>query len=376
MKKNVLILALMLVVLSSFCSKKSTLSITEQSFGMTSDGEAKLFTLTNSAGVRVRITNYGGIITELWTPDRQGLLGDVVLGFERLEEYIQDSPYFGCIVGRYGNRIAGGQFTLNGETYTLAQNNGSNHLHGGIEGFDKVLWQAETRLGEREAALELRYVSADGEEGYPGNLSVKVIYALTEDNELKIFYEATADKPTVVNLTNHSYFNLKDGGASSIEGHLLQLDADRYTPVDAGLIPTGELAPVEGTPFDFRQATAVGARINDAHEQIAFGGGYDHNFVLNGEAGVLRQIAEVSEPATGRVMQVFTTEPGVQFYTGNFLDGTITGKKGVVYQKRSGLCLETQHFPDSPNQPNFPSTVLNPGERRQSQTIYKFSVKE
>lgn len=357
------------------CSEqKPKLTITGQPFGSAPDGKSvQLYTLTNAAGMTVQITNYGGIVTSLSVPERSGASADVVLGYDRLEQYVKLNPFFGAIIGRYGNRIARGKFTLNGETYTLAVNNDVNHLHGGVKGFDKVVWDAKTAQTEQAVSLKLVYLSADGEESYPGNLLVQVTYSLTNDNELQISYQATTDKPTVCNLTNHTYFNLKDGGASPITDHLVQIDADRYTPVDATLIPTGELAAVDGTPFDFRQAKAVGASINDDHEQMKNGGGYDHNFVLNGEMGTLRLAATVSEPTTGRTMQVYTTEPGVQFYTGNFLDGSITGKKGVVYQKRSGLCLETQHFPNSPNQPSFPTTTLNPGEQYKTMTVYKFS---
>jgi aldose 1-epimerase len=358
------------------CSQtKAKLSITEEPFGSAPDGKSiQLYTLTNAAGMKVQITNYGGIIKSLTVPDRNGVFADVVLGYDRLDQYVKSNPFFGALIGRYGNRIAAGKFSLNGETYTLAVNNGVNHLHGGIKGFDKVVWDAKTEQTEQAVSLKLSYLSKDGEEGYPGNLHVQVTYSLTNDNELQISYQATTDKPTVCNLTNHSYFNLKDGGASPILDHVLQIDADRYTPVDATLIPTGDLVPVEGTPFDFRQPTAIGARINDDNEQLKNGGGYDHNFVLNSKMGELRLAVTVTEPTMGRVMQVYTTEPGVQFYSGNFLDGSITGKKGIVYQKRSGLCLETQHFPDSPNQPDFPTTTLNPGETYQSKTVYKFST--
>jgi len=343
-----------------------------ESFGKLPSGEeVRLFTLTNKNGMEARIMNYGGAIVSLKTPDRNGQLADVVLGFDSLDGYLKGSPYFGALVGRYGNRIAGGKFVLNGETYTLPVNNGPNSLHGGLKGFDKVLWSAEQGEGQ---SLVLKYVSADGEEGYPGELSATVTYTLTDDNELKIDYEAATTKPTVVNLTNHSYFNLKDGGASTILDHELTLMADRTTPVDEGLIPTGELRPVEGTPFDFRTSTPIGARIDAGDEQIKFGGGYDHNFVLNRSGEGLAPAARVYEPTTGRVMEVSTTEPAVQFYTGNFLDGTLTGKGGVTYARRSALCLETQHYPDSPNKPDFPSTTLNPGETYRSTTVYKFSA--
>lgn len=334
---------------------------------------AKLYTLTNSRGIEARITNYGGIVVSLRTPDRGGNLADVVLGFDALDGYLGTHPYLGALIGRYGNRIANGKFTLGGTTYTLATNNGPNALHGGIKGFDKVLWTAEPSPGA--ASLVLTYVSQDGEEGYPGTLSTKVTYTLIDDNALQIDYEATTDKPTVVNLTNHSYFNLKDAGASTILDHEIMIAASRYTPVDATLIPSGEIALVEGTPFDFRTATAIGARIDADHEQIKFGLGYDHNFVLDRTGGGVVLAAKVYEPTTGRELEVHTTEPGVQFYTGNFLDDSVVGKGEVAYQKRAAFCLETQHFPDSPNHPDFPSTVLAPGQTYRSTTVYKFSAR-
>jgi aldose 1-epimerase len=359
------------------CSNKEnlTMKIEKQPFGKTEAGTAvDLYTLTNAHGVTVKITNYGGIVTTILAPDKNGKLGDVVLGYDNLEGYLKASPYFGCIVGRYGNRIARGEFTLNGKAYSLAINNEPNHLHGGVKGFDKVVWAAKEIQGEDAVGLQLTYLSKDGEEGYPGNLSVKVIYTLTNENGLQIDYEATTDQPTICNLTNHTYFNLKDAGASPILEHELMLDADYLTPVDATLIPTGKLQSVAGTPFDFKTPTAIGARINADDEQIKFGLGYDHNFVLNGKAGKLRLAGKLFEATTGRVVEVWTTEPGIQFYSGNFLDGSITGKNGTVYQYRHGLCLETQHYPDSPNQPNFPSTVLNSGEKYQTTTVYKFLV--
>ena len=349
--------------------------VSVQEFGKIPTGEAvQLYTITNSGGMEARITNYGGIVVSLKTPDRNGALAEVTLGHDSLDGLVERNRYFGSIVGRYGNRIDNAQFTLGGQTYTLAANNGPNHLHGGIKGFDKVAWKAEPIDTAQGAGVSLTYVSADGEEGYPGELNAKVVYLLTADNALRIDYEATTDKPTVVNLTNHAYFNLKDAGASTILDHELTLNADRYTPVDATLIPTGELAPVEGTPFDFRQPMAIGSRIDGDHEQLKFGLGYDHNFVINRQAAGLALAATVYEPQTGRRMEVWTTEPGVQFYTGNFLDGTITGKGGVVYQRRSGLCLETQHFPDSPNKEQFPSVVLEPGETYRTTTEYRFAA--
>jgi aldose 1-epimerase len=344
-------------------------------FGTTEDGQpVQLYALTNMHQVKVSITNYGGIVTELWVPDRNGEMSDVVLGYDSLSHYLAGSPYFGAIVGRYGNRIANGRFTLDGVEYELAVNNGPNHLHGGINGFDKVVWRGEPYALEDEVGVRLSYTSADGEEGYPGNLTVNVTYALTDENELRIDYLLETDQATVANVTHHGYFNLAGHSSGDILGHELMLAADRFTPVDEGLIPTGELREVEGTPMDFRTPHAIGERIDADDEQIRFGGGYDHNWVLNGEAGTLRLAARVFEPTTGRVMEVLTTEPGIQFYAGNFLDGTNVGKGGAVYAHRNGFCLETQHFPDSPNHPDFPTTVLQPGERYESTTIYKFST--
>ncbi len=374
-------IALMLLVLSAFwtnCSEKgksASMNVTCKPFGITSDGEAvELFTLTSPSGMSVQITNYGGIITSLKVPDKNGVAGDVVLGYDNLGDYLKRPNYFGSIIGRYGNRIARGRFTLYGEEIQLAVNNGANHLHGGLKGFDKQVWKPTISRADDRVSLELRRTSPDGEEGYPGNLTVEVIYSLRSDNALEIQYRAETDKPTVCNLTNHSYFNLKDGGATPILDHLLQIDADYYLPVDPGLIPIGEPAPVEGTPFDFRTPTAIGARIGEENEQLAVGGGYDHNFVLNGPSGILRRVAVLSEPESGRVMEVYTTEPGLQFYSGNFLDGSAVGKNGTVYGYRHGLCLETQHFPDSPNRPDFPSVLLHPGEVYTSTTVYKFST--
>ena len=347
--------------------------MTKQSWGKTAAGEpVDLYTLTNSKGMEARITNYGGIVVSLKTPDRSGQYGDIVLGFDSLDGYLAEHPYFGALIGRYGNRIAKGRFKLNGVEYKLARNNGENSLHGGLKGFDKRVWTAAETGTASEPALELTYVSKDGEEGYPGTLTSRVTYTLTDNNELKIDYLATTDKDTVLNLTNHSYFNL--AGEGTILDHEVTIDADRFTPVDAGLIPTGELKPVEGTPFDFRKATAIGARIDANDEQLKRGKGYDHNFVLNGNMGDLRSVVRVREPKTGRTMEVLTTEPGVQFYTGNFLDGTLTGKGGRKYVFRSGFCFETQHFPDSPNQPKFPTTVLKPGAEHRSTTVYRFAA--
>jgi aldose 1-epimerase len=347
--------------------------IAREPFGTMPDRRAvERFRLTNAAGMTVDTIGYGGIITSIRVPDREGRMGDVVLGFDSLEGYLGEHPFFGAIIGRYGNRIGGGTFTLDGQTYTLAKNNGPNHLHGGERGFDKVLWHAEPMEGQN--AITFRRTSPDGEEGYPGNLAVRVTYTLTDRNELVVEYHATTDAATPVNLTQHSYFNLAGHASGDILGHELMLSADRFTPVNDTLIPTGELAPVEGSPFDFRQPKAVGARINDAHPQIRNGLGYDHNWVLNGTPGELRLAARVVEPSTGRTLEVATTEPGIQFYSGNFLDGSITGKGGAVYGHRTGFCLETQHFPDSPNQPAFPSTILRPGEEYRTRTVFTFGV--
>lgn len=348
-------------------------TVTVQEFGKMPNGESvQLFTLRNKNGIETSITNYGGIIVTLKTFDGKGLLADVALGFDTLERYLQPHPYFGSIIGRYGNRIGKARFTLDGATYTLAKNNGENSLHGGNEGFDKKLWNARTESGEQGQTLILEYTSPDGEEGYPGTLRTEVRYTLSDDDSLRIDYRATTDKKTVVNLTNHTYFNLAGQGEGDILNHEIEIRASRFTPVDAGLIPTGELRSVEGTPFDFRKPRRIGERIEANDEQIRLGGGYDHNFVLDREGEGLSLAARVLEPSTGRGLEVWTTEPGMQFYTGNFLDGSITGKGGKVYPRRSGFCLETQHFPDSPNGPEFPSTVLEPGQEYRSATVWKF----
>ncbi|KAA9338445.1 galactose mutarotase [Hymenobacter busanensis] len=340
-------------------------------FGTTKAGEqAKLYTLTNAHGLQVSISNYGGTVTKLLVPDKNGQLGDVVLGFDDVSgyqspEFAKSNPYFGALIGRYGNRIRGGKFTLNGKNYTLAKNNGANTLHGGNQGYDRVMWQAEPGTSPAGQTLTLSYLSKDGEEGYPGNLRVTVVYTLTNEDALKIDYSATTDKATPVNLTNHAYFNLS--GGQDVLGHEVTIPADRYTVVDAGLIPTGELRPVKGTPFDFTTPHTIGERI----AQVP--GGYDHNWVLNQPSG-MHAAATVYEPTSGRTMEVTTSEPGLQFYTGNFLDGTLKGKGGAVYGKHAGFCMETQHFPDSPNQPKFPSTILEPGQTLHSSSIYRFSV--
>jgi aldose 1-epimerase len=340
----------------------------KEEFGRLPDGTViELYTLNNSHGLRARIMTYGAIVVSLEVPDREGKVADVTLGYDTLDGYLETTPYFGAIVGRYGNRIAKGKFTLDGLEYTLATNNDENHLHGGIKGFDKVVWTVEPIREDDAVGVEMTYLSPDGEEGYPGNLKSVVTYRITEANELKITYLAETDQATPVNLTHHSYFNLAGQGTGDILGHELMLNADRYTPVDAGLIPTGELRPVAATPFDFTTPHTIGERIAQVE------GGYDHNFVLNREGAEPTLAARVVEPSSGRVMEIFTTEPGIQFYAGNFLDGSITGKVGNVYHKHYGFCLETQHFPDSPNHDHFPSTILRPGEKYQSMTIHRFS---
>jgi len=353
--------------------KPSTGEIISAPFGATHDGKAAtLFTLRNGNGVEVRLTNYGGIVTSWLVPDRRGKLGDVVLGYDNLEGYLAATPYFGCVVGRCGNRIAKGRFTLNGVTRQLAVNNGPNSLHGGLRGFDKVVWEAKSLLAPDGPAVELRYLSPDGEEGFPGNLRVLAVYTLTRDNGLRLDFTAITDQDTVVNLTHHSYFNL--AGQGDVLSHFMQINADQITPVDSTLIPTGKLQSVTGTPFDFRKPTAIGARIEEKDEQLKFGGGYDHNWVPNKAPNQLAVIARVTERTSGRVLEALSTQPGVQFYSGNFLDGTITGKGGWVYQRRHGLCLEPQHFPDSINHPNFPSAVLKTGETYRHTIIYRFST--
>lgn len=334
-----------------------------------------LYTLKNRGNMEVQITNFGGIVTSIKVPDRSGRVADVVLGFKNLDDYLKPHPSFGTAVGRFANRIAKGRFTLNGVEYKLAINNGENHLHGGIKGFDDVFWTAEEINTPAGPGVRLTYLSKDGEEGYPGNLKVTMTYTLTHRNELRIDYVATTDKDTVINLTHHSYFNLAGEGSGDILNHRLKLNAARFTPTDAGSIPTGELRSVRGTPFDFLMPHTIGERINQDDEQLKFGNGYDHNFVLNGRMGALRQAAVVTDPSSGRIMEVWTTEPGIQLYTGNFLDGTLVGKAGHPYQRRTGFCLETQHYPDSPNKPNFPTTTLKKGATFKSTTIYRFSAR-
>jgi len=346
-----------------------------ESFGTTSRGEAvSVYTLKNAQGMELRVINYGGIILSLKVPDRNGRLGDVVLGYDSLADYERSSPYFGAIIGRYGNRIARGRFTLDGKTYTLATNNGPNHLHGGVKGFDKVVWDAELFESGKQVGLIFRYTSPDGEEGYPGTLQATVTYTLTDQNELIFDYHATTDRQTPVNLTQHSYFNLAGDGKGDILGHVVTLNADRFTPVDSTLIPTGEIRSVAGTPFDFRNATAIGARIEQDDQQLRYGRGYDHNFVLNKGGDGPSLAARVHEPTSGRVMEISTTEPGLQFYSGNFLDGTLVLRDGTAVRQGDAFCLEPQHFPNSPNEPAFPSTVLCPGERYRSRIVLRLGV--
>src|SRR6266704_4299343 len=353
--------------------KTGEATVEKSNFGTLEDGTViEAFTLRNVRGAMVKVITYGGTLTALWVPDKNGKLGDVVFGFDGLKGYLGSHPYFGSTVGRYANRIAKGKFSLDGKEYTLAINNGPNSLHGGLKGFDKVVWEPSIRATQNGAALQLKYLSKDGEEGFPGNLSVTALYTLTDDNGLRLDYIATTDKDTILNLTEHSYFNL--AGKGDVLQHTVMIAADKFTPVDSTSIPTGELRPVEGTPFDFRKPTAIGARIDQDDEQLKFGNGYDHNFVLNRGPGELALAARVYEPTTGRLLEVLTTQPGLQFYTGNFLDGTLKGKGGWVYQRRNGFCMEAQHFPDSPNHPNFPSVVLKPGEVYRNTIIYRLSV--
>jgi aldose 1-epimerase len=356
--------------------KKGTSLVKKQEYGHMPNGAAvEMFTLTNPNGMEAHIITYGGIVTSLTAPDRNGKMADVVLGMDNLAGYLSETAHLGALIGRYGNRIGNGQFRLDGELFTLQKNEGENTLHGGDGGFDHQLWKGAETPNPDGPSVALTYVSKDREMGFPGTLTTKVIYTLTRKNELRIDYTATTDKDTVVNLTNHSYFNLKGAGEGDILQHVLTLDADRFTPVNAGLIPTGELKAVEDTPFDFRTATAIGARIDQPDQQLQYGKGYDHNWVINKGMGGLTKCAEVFEPKSGRVLEVLTMEPGVQFYTGNFLDGTIHGKGGKVYAHRGAFCLETQHFPDSPNKPNFPSTELKPGHTYHTVTVYRFSAR-
>ena len=351
----------------------SAFSAQSSSYGQLADGtQVDMITLKNPNGIEIDVISYGGIITRLLTPDAQGQLGDIVLGFDKLEDYVNGSPYFGALIGRYGNRIANGRFELNGQTYQLDTNDGANHLHGGVQGFDKKVWTMEPFVTDNSAGIVLSLTSPDGDQGYPGKLDVEVTYTLTADNQLDMHFKANTDKPTVVNLTQHTYFNL--AGQGDILNHSLQINADKTTPVGAGLIPTGELASVAGTPFDFREPKAIGKDINVQDEQLALGLGYDHNYVVKAEpSDELVLAATVSEPTTGRVLDVLSIEPAVQFYSGNFLDGTLQGK-GRTFDHRSGFCLEPQHNPDSPNQPHFPSTTLLPGDTYETRIVYRFST--
>ena len=386
MKTSRLAVLLILSGLAAACGREESSTIVQQAnplvslapFGKTPDGQVvELITLRHAGGTEVRLVTYGGTILSLKTADRAGAFDDIVLGFDELAPYFDKSPYFGCLIGRYCNRIAKGTFTLDGTTYKLATNNGPNHLHGGVKGWDKVVWAAETFQNAQGVGVILRYTSKDGEEGYPGTVKADVTYTLNNRAELVVDYHATTDKPTIINLTQHSYFNLAGAKATDILAHELQINAAQYTPIDATSIPLGDHAAVDGTPFDFRTPTAIGARINAADPQLKNGLGYDHNYVLTKPAGAaaLTEAARVFDPATGRTLTISSTEPGIQFYSGNFLDGTIKGKGGRVYAHRSGFCLEPQHYPDSPNRPNFPSTVLRPGQDYRSQTIFAFGTR-
>jgi aldose 1-epimerase len=371
---STLIASLGLLLLTSACTKKEAMhqpgTVAKAEFGVLPDStRVDIYTLVNHSGITMKVTNYGGIITSLMVPDKNGVAADIVLGYDSLSGYLKATPYFGALIGRYGNRIAKGKFTLEGQEYDLAKNDGPNHLHGGVKGYDKVVWEAEDFKTDSAVGLKLHYLSKDGEEGYPGNLDITVTYTLSDNNTLTFDYTATTDKATPVNLTQHSYFNL--AGSGDIKSHELLIAASRYNVVDSTLIPTGELRDVKGTPFDFTTVKPIGKDL------VATGGkpiGYDHNFVLDTKS-INNLAVRVIEPSSGRVVEVYTDQPGVQFYSGNFLDGTITGKAGTVYQQYSGFCLETQHFPDSPNQPAFPSTILKPGEKYHTTTIYKFSAK-
>lgn len=368
-------LALSLVAAPPAQAEAGGPSITKKHFGTLSNGRTvDVYTLRNSNGMRVKILTYGGILQSIEVPDSGGETANVTLGFDNLSDYVKKSPYFGCLVGRYANRVAKGRFTLDGKTYRLATNDGPNHLHGGNKGFDKRVWQARPFKRHHGVGLVLTYTSPNGEEGYPGTLRTKVVYTLSDDNRIRMDYRATTSRPTILNLTNHAYFNLRGEGNGRILGHELQINASRYTPVDKTLIPTGKIARLGGTPLDFREPTAIGDRIGSTNQQIVRGGGYDHNYVLDSRGPGLKPAARVVEPDSGRVLEVITDQPGLQFYSGNFLDGTLRGTGGHLYQKRSGFALESQHFPDSPNHGNFPSTVLRPGDVYRTTTIYAFST--
>jgi aldose 1-epimerase len=379
---STLLTTIAIVVLIGGCktNQQESSLMKKELFGKISNGkDVFLYTLKNKRGMEAKITNYGGIVVSLLVPDKSGKFDDVVLGYDSLAHYVDSNgPYFGALIGRYGNRIGKGKFKLNGKEYQLATNNGANHLHGGLRGFDKVVWEVDDVTSADGRTLALKYMSKDGEEGYPGNLSVRVLYSLTDDNELRIDYSAATDQPTVLNLTHHSYFNLAGAGNGDILAHELTINANKFTPIDDGLIPTGELRDVKGTPMDFSTPTVMGAHVNDKDAQLVYGKGYDHNWVLNTSAVSATDsmmAAKVCEKTSGRVMEVWTNEPGLQFYCGNFLDGTNIGKGGKKYDYRYGFCLESQHFPDSPNKPEFPSTVLNPGMEFKSTTAYRFSTR-
>ena len=376
MKKAILIMSFLFLSIVTVGQNKKSTSITllkKSDFEREIDGkQVKLFTLKNHSGMVAQITNYGGKVVALWTADKKGHYEDIVLGYSNISDYLNSNEkYFGALIGRYGNRIANGKFALNGKEYDLAKNNGLNHLHGGNKGFESAVWDAKQVDGQ---TLELRYVSKNMEEGYPGNLNVKVIYKLSDNNDLKIEYWASTNAPTVINLTHHSFFNLKGAGNGTINNHLLQINAAYYTPVDEGLIPTGKITTVENSPFDFQKMTAIGARVDTENQQLKYGLGYDHNFVLNQKLEGLNYAAKVIEPISGRTIEVYTNEPGLQFYGGNFLNGKAIGKNDKAYEYRTAFCLETQHFPDSPNNMHFPTTKLNPGEKYYSICLYKFSV--
>jgi aldose 1-epimerase len=349
--------------------------ISRAPFGRLAGGDSvSIFSMRSGRGLEVRAMTYGGIIVSIRAPARDSTVDDVVLGYDNLDGYVKDSPYFGAIVGRYANRIAHGRFRLDGQTYRLATNDGPNALHGGLRGFDKVVWNAEPFERADSVGVTLTYVSPDGDQGYPGRLTATVTYTVTHDNTLVVDYQATTDKATPVNLTQHTYFNLAGEGSGSILGQLLMINAERFTPIDSTLIPSGATTPVDGTPFDFRKLIAIGARIEQRDTQLRYGHGYDHNFVLSRPADGLAHAARAVDPKSGRTLDVYTTQPGLQFYSGNFLDGHIHGKSGHVYDRRDGFCLETQHFPDSPNKPNFPSAILRPGETFTSRTVFAFGI--
>ncbi|MBU2884811.1 galactose mutarotase [Gilvimarinus agarilyticus] len=381
MKINIIILVASLSIWGCTASQPqeeatNSVSINESKFGTLPDGqETTLYTLKNSQGTAVSITDFGGVITSLIVADKEGNMADVVLGFNEVEHYIAEAPYFGAVIGRYGNRIANGQFTLGEDSYQLATNDGNNHLHGGIKGFDKVLWEAKSFENENAVGIVLTRTSPDMEEGYPGNLTTEVTYTLNNENQIVMEYKATTDKTTVVNLTNHSYFNLSGDASNTILDHVLELPADSFLPVDSTLIPTGELRPVAATPFDFQTPAVIGDRIDHENQQLLYGQGYDHCWVYKDTTDQMKYGGSLYHPQSGRLMKIYTMEPAIQFYSGNFLDGSLTGKSAVSYQYRTGLCLETQHYPDSPNQAAFPTTVLEPGQTYQTKTIYEFGVK-